>query len=182
MMQFHKVMEPVFSYLGIQLISRNLAQGGLGMIQSALGSADIYGDEVDIMVWDSGMTEGCDGKAVDMYGRQSLLGHHVPVLWNLNPDLLKMYHEHCDADVGLYGTGKVGIAVTEDEAHVDKLPYALQYYKCDQEHGVMCRDHKYNANCWVDRPDVTPPTKQGNKPDNQVQEPWHPGINLPRKY
>jgi hypothetical protein len=44
-MQFHKVMEPVFSYLGVRLISRNLAQGGLGTIQSALGSADIYGDE-----------------------------------------------------------------------------------------------------------------------------------------
>jgi hypothetical protein len=175
-MQFHKVMEPVFSYLGVQLISRNLAQGGLGTIQSALGSADIYGDEVDFMVWDSGMTEGRDGKAVDMYGRQSLLGHRVPVLWNLNPDLLEMYHEHCDADVGLCGTGEVGIAATEDEAHADKLPYALQYYKCDREHDEMCRDHKYNANCWVDRPDVTPPTKQGNKPDNQVQVPWHPGF------
>jgi hypothetical protein len=102
------------------------------------------------------------------------MGHRAPVLWTLNPDLLEMYHEHCDADIGLYGTGEVGIAVTKDEAHADKLPYALQYYTCDGEHGEICRDHKYNANCWVDRPDVTPPTKQGNKPGSQVS--WHPGF------
>jgi hypothetical protein len=173
-MQFHKVMEPVFSYLGVQLISRNLAQGGLGTIQAAMGSADIYGDEVDFMVWDSGMTEGRDGKAVDMFGRQALLGHRVPVLWNLTPNFLRMYHEHCDADVGLLGTGTESMPVSQDEVQVETLPYAVQYMNCDKDHVSMCRDHKYNANCWVDRPDVTPPTKQGGKPGSQVS--WHPGF------
>jgi hypothetical protein len=173
-MQFHKIMEPVFSYLGVQLISRNLAQGGLGTIQSSLGSADIYGDEIDFMVWDSGMTEGRDEKAVDMFGRQALMGNRVPVLWSLNANLLEMYHEHCDADVGLHGTGEVGIAVTKDEAHADELPYASQYFLCNEEHGGMCSDHKYSAKCWVDRPDVTPPRKQGAKPGGQAS--WHPGF------
>lgn len=130
------------SYLGVPLITRNLAQGGLGTIQSALGAADIYGDEIDFMVWDSGMTEGRDGKAVDMFGRQALMGNKVPVLWNLNPNLLEMYREHCDADVGLLGTGEIGIPVTKDEVHAETLPYALQYYKCDDERGGMCREHK----------------------------------------
>jgi len=173
-MQFHKVMEPVFSYLGVQLISRNLAQGGLGTIQSALGSADIYGDEMDFMVWDSGMTEGRDGKAVDMYGRQALLSHRVPVLWNLNPNFLELYHEHCDADIGLYGTGLVGIPVSENETQAETLPYAAQYITCDQEFDAMCKEHKFHANCWVERPDVTPPTQQQDKPGSQVS--WHPGF------
>jgi hypothetical protein len=173
-MQFHKVMEPVFSYLGVRLISRNLAQGGLGTIQSALGSADIYGDEIDFIIWDSGMTEGRDGKAVDMFGRQALLGNRVPVLWNLNKNLLDIYHKHCDADVGLLGTGELGIPVTLDENHAKTLPYASQYYTCDSEHGNMCREHKYRANCWVERDDVIPPTKQDDMPGSQVS--WHPGF------
>ena len=73
-MQFHKVMEPVLSYLGVELISRNLAQGGLGTVQSSLGAADIYGDEIDFMVWDSSMTEGRDGPAVDLFGTASFDG------------------------------------------------------------------------------------------------------------
>jgi hypothetical protein len=63
------------------------------------------------------MTEGRDGKAVDMFGRQALLGNRVPVLWNLNKNLLDIYHKHCDADVGSLGTGELGIPVTLDENH-----------------------------------------------------------------
>jgi hypothetical protein len=87
---------------------------------------------------------------------------------------LEMYHEKCDADVGLLGTGEVGIPVTEDDVHAETLPYAVQYYKCDSEHGQMCRDHKYMANCWVERPDVTPTTEQKGNPRGQAS--WHPGF------
>lgn len=173
-MQFHKVMEPVFSYLGVQLISRNLAQGGLGTIQSALGSADIYGDEIDFFVWDSGMTEGRDGKAVDMFGRQALMGNRVPVLWNLNLELLEMYHEFCGADIGQFGTASLGIPISENQAQAETLPYAAQYVECDKELHDMCKEHKFHANCWVDRPDVIPPKKQSDKPGSQVS--WHPGF------
>lgn len=54
MMQFHKVMYPVFARLGVKLITRNVGQGGLGTIQAGMGSGSIYGDEVDILMWDSG--------------------------------------------------------------------------------------------------------------------------------
>jgi hypothetical protein len=54
MMQFHKVMYPVFARFGVKLITRNMAQGGLGTIQAGLGSSSIYGDEVDLLLWDSG--------------------------------------------------------------------------------------------------------------------------------
>lgn len=120
------------------------------------------------------MTEGRDGKAVDMFGRQALLGNRVPVLWNLNRNLLDIYHKHCDADVGSLGTGELGIPVTLDENHAKTLPYASQYYTCDSERGNMCREHKYRANCWVERDDVIPPTKQDDKPGSQVS--WHPGF------
>lgn len=58
MMQFHKIMAPVFARLGVKLITRNLSQGGLGTIQNALGMKDLYGDEIDLLLWDSGTSIG----------------------------------------------------------------------------------------------------------------------------
>lgn len=54
LMQFHKVMAPVFRQFGVTLTSRNQAQGGLGTVQSSLGFSSIYGSEIDLMLWDSG--------------------------------------------------------------------------------------------------------------------------------
>ena len=172
-MQFHKVMEPVMSYLGVQLISRNLAQGGLGTVQSSLGAADIYGDEIDFMMWDSGMTEGRDGSAVDMFGRQALMGHRVPVLWGLDGGFLQMYHDKCDADVGYQGNADKGIPVTKSLAHAASLPYATRYMKCESEINGMCASEKYHSKCWVPRPDVIPPVTQYDKAGGQAS--WHPG-------
>ena len=54
MMQFHKIMYPVFARLGVKLITRNVGQGGLGTLQAGMGSGSIYGDEIDLLLWDSG--------------------------------------------------------------------------------------------------------------------------------
>ena len=54
MMQFHKIMSPIFARLGVKLITRNMAQGGMGTIQAGMGSGSIYGDDVDLLLWDSG--------------------------------------------------------------------------------------------------------------------------------
>lgn len=54
LMQFHKVLQPVFHQLNVKLVSRNQAQGGLGTVQSSLGFSSIYGSDIDLMLWDSG--------------------------------------------------------------------------------------------------------------------------------
>lgn len=54
MMQFHKIMSPIFARLGVKLITRNVGMGGLGTIQNGLGSKSIYGNEIDLLIWDSG--------------------------------------------------------------------------------------------------------------------------------
>lgn len=47
------------------------------------------------------MTEGQNLPHIDIFLRQGLIGgNRVPVLWGGNFDLLKMLHEHADADVG----------------------------------------------------------------------------------
>jgi hypothetical protein len=57
LMQFQKVLEPVFHQLNVKLTSRNQAQGGLGTVQSSLGFSSIYGSDIDLMLWDSGKAD-----------------------------------------------------------------------------------------------------------------------------
>jgi hypothetical protein len=51
-MQMHKVLEPVLGLLGVPLTSRNMAQGGLGTLHSSMGMRDIYGKDIDFIIWD----------------------------------------------------------------------------------------------------------------------------------
>lgn len=54
MMQFHKVMAPIFAHLGVKLITRNVGMGGLGTLHNSMGAGSIYGEEIDLLLWDSG--------------------------------------------------------------------------------------------------------------------------------
>jgi len=75
---FQTIMEPVFDKLGMRLISRNMAMGGVGTAHFALAGKDLYG-EADIMEWDSGMTE--NGLTSDQFNKQAILtGERVPVI------------------------------------------------------------------------------------------------------
>lgn len=94
MMQCHKVLEPIFARVGVKLVTKNMAQGGLGTLQHSLGSGSIYGDDVDVLLWDSAMTE--KGKhELGMFYRQGLIGgKRAPVLIGGNFDLLRtLYRE-----------------------------------------------------------------------------------------
>lgn len=175
MMQFYRVMRPIFDRLGVKLITRNISQGGLGTIQGAMGSAGIYGDEVDLMIWDSGMTEGGAPEHVDLFLRQALIGgNRVPVVWGGNFELLRMLHEEADADVGEFGWATADMPVTENEEQMKDLPWAYQRMKCLDENQDFCKEDRFNATCWIDRPDgIKPETAQLDRPTGQVK--WHPG-------
>jgi len=96
MMQMHKVLEPIFTRVGVKLVIRNIAQGGLGTLQHSLGSASIYGENIDVIVWDSRMTEA-DRKSIDIFYRQALIGgKRAPVLWGGDFALLKDLYLHAD--------------------------------------------------------------------------------------
>ena len=178
LMQFHKVIEPVLRQLGVTLIARNQAQGGLGTLQSSLGFNSIYGSDIDLMLWDSGMTENNNVDHIDLFFRQALMVEgRVPVVWGAGGkfDLLKIFHNEADADVGEYGIGWGGIMETKDEDQLEALPWAVQHLKCDQERPDLCKHpHKFCATCWIDRPDkIHPAQTQYEKPHGQVK--WHPG-------
>lgn len=112
MMQFHKIMAPILARLGVKLITRNMSQGGMGTLHSSLGFTDLYGDAIDLLLWDTGMTEP-EEVAIDVFYRQALLsGRKVPVIWGGPFHLLRDLHEYGDADVGEFGTGMMGVPDT----------------------------------------------------------------------
>ena len=174
-MQFYRVMRPIFERLGVKLITRNISQGGLGTIQGAMGSAGIYGDEIDLMIWDSGMTESGAPEHIDLFLRQALMGgKRVPVVWGGNFELLRMLHEEADADVGEFGWATADMPVSENEEQMKELPWAYQRMKCTDENQELCKQDRFNATCWIDRPDgIKPQTEQLDRPRGQVK--WHPG-------
>lgn len=99
MMQMYKVLNPIFERVGVKLIIRNLAQGGLGTLQHTLGSSSIYGDNIDVLVWDSSMTEK-EQKLIDLFYRQALIGgKRAPVLWGGPFNLLKDLYLHADGEL-----------------------------------------------------------------------------------
>ena len=176
MMQFHHVMEPVFEKLGMKLITRNMGQGGLGTIQNALGSQSIYGDEIDVIIWDSHMTEGSKSD-FDLFCRQALLGSkRAPFILGIGAEfeVLKMLHEAAGADVGGLGSGMSGVPETTDEVQVNSLPWAAQFLNCVSERKDLCNSNKYRTQCWVEREDVIPPVKQDSVVGGQAS--WHPGF------
>eukprot|EP00980_Cylindrotheca_fusiformis_P004791 scaffold1028_cov135-Cylindrotheca_fusiformis.AAC.1 len=149
---------------------------GLGTIHNGLGSGSIYGDEVDLLIWDAEMTEGKNGPHIDIFLRQGLIGgNRVPVLWGGSFDLLKMLHEEADADVGEFGSGLDAAAEAESQEHFDSLPYAVKGLKCKEEVQHLCdAEPRFCAKCWIDRNDgIKPNTPQLPAPPGQEEE--HPG-------
>jgi hypothetical protein len=91
-MQFHRITAPVLARLGVTLVTRNLSQGGLGTVQNAMAAGDLYGQEIDLLIWDAGMTEKSFPEHIDLFFRQGLLGgNRVPVVWSAGGtfDILK---------------------------------------------------------------------------------------------
>ena len=172
-LQVQRVLEPILARLGVYHKPHNFAMGGLGTIQNAMGARNIYGAHIDILMWDSSMTE-TDTASRDLFARQGLLsGDTVPVLWG-EPDAA--LYEPAGAgsiNTGMWGTSSKGMPQTTSATQVDELPYAARYLECDKEAMSICKNVRYNASCWIERDDIVPPTPQASKPSGQAS--WHPG-------
>jgi len=179
-MQFHYIMEPIFHKLGIRLISKNMAQGGLGTLHFSAGQKELYGEK-DFLMWDSSMTESYKSlHDIDLFNKQAILnGERVPVIFN---EYINNLEQETDGKVWfgdvLSGTGI--LPKTESIEQGETLPWATQYENCAD--GVdLCGSrglNKWDAYCWVQRSDFTPMSlKHGTmcnaKPSGQAS--WHPG-------
>ena len=175
-LQFQKVMEPVFARLGIKHFARNTGMGGLGTIQSAMGAMDIYGRDVDILIWDSSMTEK-GASDFDLFARQGIMGsERAPMLWagRDEHEIYPALQTHADVDYMMYGTGLGPIPTVTDPTKVSEIPWAAQYLKCDADWTGLCKENRYNGTCWIERPDnFQPPAPQKAEPGGRAS--WHEG-------
>jgi hypothetical protein len=171
-MQFHRIMQPIFARLGVKLVSRNSAQGGLGTTQAALGMLSIYGD-MDVLLWDSGMTEG-DPQA-DLFFRQGLLGgERVPFIMGFGAlDTLGSLYNNADADVGLFGGATEGAPLTTGAEQALEVPYAARYLKCSPEAKDFCNtQQRFCSHCWYESMGEPPFPQREQFSDNKN---FHPG-------
>ncbi len=83
---------------------------------------------------------------------------------------------HTLVDVMFPGSAMHGVKETEGLDQAETLPFATQYLKCGVNNKELCTDvnNKFRATCWIDRDDVTPPTRQQPRPGGQAS--WHPGF------
>ena len=146
--------------------ARNFGNGGLGTGHNGLGASSIYGPDIDILMWDSGMTEGRDEKAIDLMHRQQLLGGvKVPFLLSLSPEIIQMFNREADVDVGFPGNAYFGIPVAQSyEEIINKMTWAMRYVKCNKKLHNLCRSNEYMGTCWIHRNDFEPTTRQNKEP------------------
>jgi hypothetical protein len=172
-------MEPIFARLGVKHQSRNFGNGGLGTQHNAFAGGSIWGPDVDMLMWDSGMTEG-GNRDPDLMMRQGMIGGmKVPVLWNFNHPTMITYHEKADVDIilnGAFSSSRLGVPQQDTLEDIDKTVWASKFLKCGQELKGHCRANEYNGTCWVERPDLPPPSTQKKEPGGRAA--WHPGNRI----
>jgi hypothetical protein len=187
------IQSPILARFGVKLVTHSMAQGGLGTLQSSLGSRDLYGSDIDLLLWDSSMTEAWPSHK-DFFLRQAVLAGSntnatkMPVIWagaGMDFDVLKYLHDEADIDIGQFGLGTDGIIpVTDAQQALTHVPFASRYMKCDasMKQPTLCDQKvtpRFCSTCWIDRDDI-PLTKAQelfpnllSKPHAQVK--WHPG-------
>ena len=171
------VLGPVFERLGMKFTTRNGAQGGIGTLQSGLGAKDIYGHDMDYLIWDSSMTEN-QATWVDMFVRQALFTKRAPLIHNAfftakGSFQMDMYSSYGLDLAGSAGNNYEGFPVSTSDEQAQSLPYAAQYLTCTPDFKNGCNSNKYKSQCWVERDDVTPTTKQSAFVGGRAS--WHPG-------
>jgi hypothetical protein len=145
--------------------------GGLGTLQNSLGMRSLYGANIDILHWDSGMTEG-DAPSKDIFVRQGiLLSDRPPIFWG-EPDDAR--YEFGFISTGMWGSGLHNMPLTEDAVQVETIPFAARYLNCDKDAGNLCKNNRFRAICFLeDTMNVTVTHKQRSEPSGQAS--WHPG-------
>jgi hypothetical protein len=180
-LQIQWILEGVFARMGVQHIARNFGNGGLGTIHNGIAAADIYGHDVDMIMWDSSMTER-PAKDLELFHRQALIGSKfkVPVLWTLAENQALQFYQKAKVPFGIPGTGEKGLPEVKTYEELMARPYASRYMKCKDEVKSVCKQKRYDGVCWIDRPDVTPENGQKKAPGGragtflvETVEPWH---------
>ncbi len=173
-LQIQWILESVFARMGVQLVARNFGNGGLGTVHNGMAAGDIYGHDVDMLMWDSSMTEN-NNRPQELFHRQGLLGskHKVPVLWTKSERIARELNLAAGVEIGIPGNGNKGLQTSSTLPQLMEQTLAARYLKCSGDTKNICKNHQYGGVCWIDRPDVIPRREQNKVPGGRAS--WHPG-------
>lgn len=150
-----------------------------------MATAALCGDDVDILVWDSGMTES--GSAIGVLAVQAMLGGHKAPFFFTDAqhgfEYVKALKEGADVDGGVAGTGVSFTPVANTLEELQQLPFAAQFLECGPDLiNTVCKGNQYRGMCWIDRSNFefagmdlsyVPGTAQNAEPGGRAG--WHPG-------
>jgi hypothetical protein len=189
------LLSGVFEKLGTKLVVRaiglppktgissmeqvDMLMGGRSTLESSLGFSSLYGEDVDMVVWDDfsaliesngEYTQDLDDTGValfDFFARQALLSgsRNIPFIWGGDFEVLRNLHENADADVGQLGNGMSGVPETTSDDEASTLPWAAQYLNCSSEMQTVCHanENKFMSQCWDKSLRSSPPQTQLNE-------------------
>ena len=177
------ILEPVFARLGVFASSRNFGFGGLGTLQTGMASAALMGPDVDVLMWDSGMTE--EGAPVGILGLQAALGGDRIPLFLMAPGKKSKYGRalvNAGVDGGVMGPGSKLKPMAKTLEQLEEQPFAAKCLSWDNSLKPVCGGNKYRGVCWINRTDFewggmdmsfTPKNLKQKEPGGRAN--WHPG-------
>ena len=177
------ILEPIFARLGVHASSRNFGYGGMGTLQTGMASAALMGRDVDVLLWDSGMTE--KGPAVGVLGLQAALaGDRVPlflVAEGKKGQFGSALH-NIGVDAGTMGEGGSFTPMANTMEELEALPFASKCLSWNKSLKPACGGNHYRGICWINRTDFewggmdmsfTPRNLKQQEPGGRAG--WHPG-------
>jgi hypothetical protein len=174
-----QAIKPIFESVNIEFTGRNYAMGGTASASElALCTKEIYGTDIDVLVWDFGMTDGRDlwKQALYQY-RGGLLNQSRPILlafhagnaeggrYSVTQSMEAMGLGAMISSDDLLGAAENGIpdSFGLSEAGIQQLPEFVRNYRCGQqiENGdPYCGAQKFHGEVC---------------PDRRFMTSWHPG-------
>ena len=166
----HSILGPPLAAVGVQLVTRNHAMGGLSSVHRSACFATAYGADTDVIMWDYGMTAGSPPE-MDYFFRQAMLQPRRPLLVafqegspksalkdvNLSRtkfgpyELLESYSRHGYHVAGVPGSMKEWTAVippkdgippyaTTSAEQAQSLPPGIRHLFCETDDGRATTD------------------------------------------
>jgi hypothetical protein len=172
-------LEGIFRSVDIELITRKYAMGGTAAApELALCTKEIYGTDIDVLVWDFGMTDGKSfWKQAWYHYRANLLPYQNPIhiAYHAGAQNWKRYtiadtFEQMgmtslvsNEDILTQAEGAIPDSFGLSDQQINALPDYVRNYKCGNEIEAglpYCKSNKFRL---------------GLCPERKFQTSWHPG-------
>jgi len=198
----HDVLGAPLAAVGVQLVTRNHAMGGLSSNHRSSCFAASYGADVDAVLWDYAMTGG-DRHEMDYFFKQAMQQPRRPLLVGFQRAdardlkatsgvwrMLASYAARGVHTAGVSGQisswpagGDVAPFATTSPEQASTLPPGLRYVHCTATNGQLltkaCGLHKYDCHC---SDDYLNPKSNADKLGCKGAASWHPGWRHHRLY